>query len=1082
MKILELRFKNLNSLYGEWVIDFTHPDYVTDGIFALTGPTGAGKSTVLDAICLALYGATPRLGKITKSSNEIMSRQTGECYAEVVFAAQTGRYRCHWEQRRARKKADGKLQDQEHQIADADTGKPIETKKSIVLRVIEQTTGMDFDRFTRSILLAQGGFDTFLKADVEQKSKILEQITGTEIYSAISQRVHERWRIEREQLESRLAEIAGIPLLEPEQVQAIHATLATQQTEANTLNDRIVATRSAITWLKTLVGLRQEIQDLTIQATELKSLITAFQPERIQLERATQAATLDAMYATLKADRQHQTTDQTAYQTAIQRLPALETSAQTQADALQSAEQQSQQAKAALQAAAPLLQQVRALDQQMVGQTQAVAKAETRCTQSAAKIAAEQQTKLKQQQQAAAAAKQQAKADRYLQKQAADAWLLSGLTGLEEQLHRMHTEQRKLKQQQAAQKQADTALRTAKQQHIAHQDAYRLRQIALETATNQLQQMQHQMQAVLGDRLLREYRTEKESLLRELAYLAKIAELSDHRAQLQDGTPCPLCGAQHHPFATGTVPEPDATERQIAKLTKRITQAEELETAIHQQTSVQTAARNAVIEGEKHVTQAAHVQQTAEHTQKTLVAQVQSIQEDLTQLQQAVTENLQPLGYPLDIAKPQTTLNKLHAQKNQWIAQEQHRADYQKQQDALASQLKQLDAVIATQTKVLHEQQTERENVQQTQDKTRQERQTLYGTQQPDQEERRLQQAVTTAEQAATKIRAAHAEQHQAWQTAKAQVATLQQRIAHRAEALQHAETAFTAALVPAGFVDEAQLLAAQRKPEQRATLAAKAKQLDDQQTQLQARQQDRETVLATEIAKQVTDQPLDVLETSYQTDEAALQAHRELIAGQKHQLREQAAAEERIKEKQAGITAQKQETQRWDQLHGLIGSADGKKYRNFAQGLTFELMVRHANRQLAKMTDRYILLRDAAQPLVLNVLDQYQAGEIRSTKNLSGGESFIVSLTLALGLSKMASRKVRVDSLFLDEGFGTLDEEALETALVALSGLQQEGKLIGIISHVSALRERIGTQIKISPVSGGRSTLAGPGASNIEV
>ena len=162
------------------------------------------------------------------------------------------------------------------------------------------------------------------------------------------------------------------------------------------------------------------------------------------------------------------------------------------------------------------------------------------------------------------------------------------------------------------------------------------------------------------------------------------------------------------------------------------------------------------------------------------------------------------------------------------------------------------------------------------------------------------------------------------------------------------------------------------------------------------------------------------------------------------------------------------------------IGSADGKKYRNFAQGLTFELMVSHANRQLEKMTDRYLLIRDEKQPLELNVVDSYQAGEIRSTKNPSGGESFIVSLTPALGLSKMASQRVRVDSLFLDEGFGTMDEEALETALETLSGLQQDGKLIGIISHVSALKERISTQIIITPVLGGRSSLSGPGCTKM--
>src|SRR5690554_8020752 len=139
-------------------------------------------------------------------------------------------------------------------------------------------------------------------------------------------------------------------------------------------------------------------------------------------------------------------------------------------------------------------------------------------------------------------------------------------------------------------------------------------------------------------------------------------------------------------------------------------------------------------------------------------------------------------------------------------------------------------------------------------------------------------------------------------------------------------------------------------------------------------------------------------------------------------------------------------------------------------------MMVGHANRQLQKMTDRYLLVRDAEQPLELNVIDNYQAGEQRSTRNLSGGESFIVSLALALGLSQMSSNNVRVDSLFLDEGFGTLDEEALDTALDTLSGLQQDGKLIGIISHVHALKERISTQIVVQPRSGGRSRISGPG------
>ena len=227
-----------------------------------------------------------------------------------------------------------------------------------------------------------------------------------------------------------------------------------------------------------------------------------------------------------------------------------------------------------------------------------------------------------------------------------------------------------------------------------------------------------------------------------------------------------------------------------------------------------------------------------------------------------------------------------------------------------------------------------------------------------------------------------------------------------------------------------------------------------------------------------MTDQPLALLKIEQEQLVTKLNILKQEIGA----IRQKLADNEDIRLKQQSrvqqIDAQKRECVRWNTLHELIGSADGKKYRNFAQGLTFEMMIGHANRQLQKMTDRYLLIRDEAQPLELNVVDNYQAGETRSTKNLSGGESFIVSLSLALGLSQMASKNVRVDSLFLDEGFGTLDEEALDTALETLAGLQQEGKLIGVISHVQVLKERISTQIQISPTSGGRSTISGPGIS----
>ena len=356
MRILELSFKNLNSLYGEWKIDFTDPEYVYNGVFVLTGPTGAGKSTILDAICLALYGATPRLGKITKSGNEIMSRQTGECYAEVLFESKAGRFRCRWDQRRARKKSDGRLQDYHHQISDADTGRFIQTKKSLVGGVIEEKTGMDLDRFTRSMLLAQGGFDTFLRAGVEQKSRILEQITGTGIYSEISRRVHERQRNEWETLKLLKAEISGIVVLEPVQEEKFQDDLKVKENESVELAGKITEINSSIAWLITLEDLTGEILSLTDEAARLKTEIEAFQPKRVKLRRSIKAASLDGAYAKLQILRTQQAENQAALITEVDKLPELETSAKNQAKALKTAKQITIQSKEDLNAATPLIQ------------------------------------------------------------------------------------------------------------------------------------------------------------------------------------------------------------------------------------------------------------------------------------------------------------------------------------------------------------------------------------------------------------------------------------------------------------------------------------------------------------------------------------------------------------------------------------------------------------------------------------------------------------------------------------------------------------------------------------------------------
>jgi exonuclease SbcC len=352
----------------------------------------------------------------------------------------------------------------------------------------------------------------------------------------------------------------------------------------------------------------------------------------------------------------------------------------------------------------------------------------------------------------------------------------------------------------------------------------------------------------------------------------------------------------------------------------------------------------------------------------------------------------------------------------------------------------------------------------------------LFADKNPDREEEQLEKAVEKHEATAGEQREAKEACLHQTQQIKTIITTLKDEVEKRQPLLAKQEESFVASLKQQGFADEKNFVASRLGTAERQALAQRAKQLEDHHAEILANKKDRSARLAGEIELKLSTEPLEELQERQQQFKETLQQLTLRTGALKQQLEDNKRAKSLLKDKLALISSQKRELQRWEMLNKLIGSESGRKYQKFAQSLTFELLIAHANQQLITLSDRYLLMQDQENALELCVIDNYQAGEERSTKNLSGGESFIVSLALALGLSQMASRNVRVDSLFLDEGFGTLDEDALESALTTLANLHQEGKLIGVISHVPVLKDRISTQINVVAGDGGKSTLSGPG------
>ena len=1150
MKILSLRLKNLNSLKGEWKIDFRNAPFKDNGLFAITGPTGAGKSTLLDAICLALYHQTPRLPSVGGQSNEVMTRHTADCLAEVAFEVKGEVYRAFWSQRRARDRIDGALQPPKVELAQV-TGLDgeaviLSTHSTDKLRRVAALTGLDFPRFTRSMLLAQGGFAAFLNASANDRAELLEELTGTDIYGQISQAVFERAREARQTLAQLQAQADGVQVLSPEQRQTLQAESERLQGEQTLLQEQLRKASALRQW--------QRDRDLAEQAVAQaeQSQRTATQaradagPDLARLASQAPAQRLQPMHQALRRARQAAVAGEAALQ-------------QLQGEQAQLKQRHNRHLRQARGLAAHSAADARAQWTQLQAEHRAANDYLTAHTAHARlgeqlegwRLRLDQRAQHRQR--LLTHAQQQDTLAREIRQVQAQLAQQDPLVHQQVQTHQMA--QASLAQAQAAlQTQlarhgaaavADLRVRWQQLQHQAQwwralaECAQLRRRLATQSGTLAQRQQTEQVAtdaAQTALQTLRERFKQQSGSVRDkerlLAQERRIQSLEVHRHALKPGDACPLCGALDHPaIAAYAALDVDATEHDLqqaqAALESLRTQGEQAaaQLAAAQERTTQLAAQGQVVandetqaqarwqallgdapasatapgaedwqhedrlsaaltEGTQQVetlTQALQAAEAAEHAVATArehaahsAQAVQAAEHARERLQQSLTETTQRQATAAAQHQAlQTELDALNAQLAQALADgghvppdldeaiapwlQQREADWQGWQST-QQRLQTLSLSLATQAQRCERADAEAAHW------AAQAASTADHADAPDAEDATQASALPTT---LAECGQAIDQMGQGLHTLAGRIDAAQSQLArHNGEADQ-AAAAWAAALQASPFDSEDAFAQALLPEAEHQRLSELAERLNAEVQRSAALLADAQTRHAALLAQALTDEPADQLQARID----ALQAQRDALIAQLAEARTRLADDDQRRSGQRALLARiehhRADSDVWQRLDSLIGSARGDKYRKFAQGLTLDHLLHLANRHLLRLHGRYTLRRKPSGELELEVVDGWQGDAARDTRTLSGGEGFLVSLALALALSDLVSRKTSIDSLFLDEGFGTLDGDTLEVALAALDALNARGKMIGVISHVEALKERIPVQIRVDKGGG---------------
>jgi len=1187
MKIVKLRATNINSLKGTTQIDF--PNFLNgQALFAITGETGAGKSTILDIITCAIYGRTARL----KDANELMTRGTGEALCEVEFEVKGKHYRSSWSVHRSRGKADGNFQPDKMELTLlGEEDSIVETGVSRVPKEIEKITGLDFGRFSQSMMLAQGSFDAFLKAKEKERSVLLEKITGTKIYSQVSKLTYDKFKEKERNLSLLNAELKGIEYLSQEKREELEESFKIQGNTLKEAKEKRDNANKLYIWREKLTNLEKEFTDKTKEYNDALKQKEEHKESFVELEYANRALELSQILSNKNATQERFRKNKERVESLKNEIAELKVKLAKLEEEATTSTQLHNRAKADFEVESKKLQNAREVQTKLESKQSEITllqknikeQEEKRDTLKLKNDSLKKQIKLLKD--------ELTNSEELLKKHNKDASLSLDIEAIRQLVESYKNESKnrelidtsiKTKDEELSSKSSelpklqklleelkkqkehtfkeytslDEKVKTLEKEEsttIQKIDTLKTLNTTLlhyEQSSRDLADEKSRLQTLEAsiNELYREEQTREDRLAIQKKYIDSleiqerqtllIQKYEEDRKNLIDGEPCYLCGSKEHPFIVHSISVDNTTKDTLTKEKKSYSKEQELITTLKSNIASQKAKmdssrlecskitlkideyksiftkHNFLVDKESQAdleeqleTQNKKLYNLKEFrkTRDELLKSKDNAQELFLKQEGLEKELIGSIGIIKNHIKHLTekkdestatllkTKNRLNSYATKYATTfdytnlsesfkilEQRAKEYEAYQNNQKRSKDKLADIQIEFTKVQADLTSKIANIEEDK-KTLTQHQLAYESLKKERTNilniDNLDEYETSIKSHWEKAEENHSSTMQTLSTNKSLLVEKETRqskaqIDYKSSQIEKEKALeeFTTSLANKGF--ESQLALENALKLNRAELQIVCTNIKERYNSTKTLKKSAEDKLKEHTKEHLTTEALEKLQIDKEQKENIYNELNRSIGDVQRQLQTDKDNKEKAKNQLDTIELKQKELNTFAKLNELIGSADGAKFSKFAQGITLDQLIYLANSHLQHLSKRYFIVRqkDEKNLLEIEIVDRYQGDEVRPATTLSGGESFLVSLALALGLSELASQKISIDSLFLDEGFGTLDTDTLDVALDALSLLESKGKMIGVISHVEALKERIPLQIQVHKKGAGES------------